>query len=67
MIYKLRNGTEIWGLGLDSKKDITKLASTECGLVVVEEATEIEEKFYDEQIKRSNRLPTAPFTQVLMM
>jgi phage terminase large subunit len=66
MIYKLTNGTEVWGFGLDSTQDVNKLASTECGLAVVEEATEIDEAYYDEKIKRAVRLPRAPFHQTLL-
>jgi len=53
MIYTLSNKTEVWGLGLDSTEDINKLASTECGMAVVEEATEIREEYFDEKIKRA--------------
>jgi phage terminase large subunit len=67
MIYKINNGTEYWGLGLDSVSDVNKLASTECGMAIVEEATEIEEKNFDEKIKRAVRLPTVPFHQTILL
>lgn len=67
MIYNLRNGTEIWGLGLDSITDVNKLASTECGTAIIEEATEIEEKYFDEKIKRAVRLPRVPFHQTILL
>lgn len=67
MICHISNGSEIWGLGLDSEKDVNKLASTESGFVVMEEATEIEWGHYEEKVSRSNRLPTVPFHQILIL
>lgn len=67
MIYVIRNGTEFMGLGLDSIEDINKLASTEAGMAIVEEATEIAEEYYDEKIKRAVRLPRVPFHQTLSL
>ena len=67
MIVHISNGSEFWGLGLDSDYDVNKLASTESGFVVVEEATEINEAHYDEKVQRSNRLPSVPFHQILLL
>jgi len=62
---KMRNGTEYWGVGLDSTLDVNKLASREYGFIAVEEASEITEDDYDVKIGRCMRLPTVPFHQVL--
>jgi len=67
MICTIMNGTEFWGLGLDSIEDVNKLASTESGFIVVEEATEIDQRHYDEKVQRSNRLPSVPFHQILLL
>jgi len=67
MIYTAKNGTEYWGLGLDSALDVNKIASTECGMAIVEEATELDEEYFDEKLKRSVRLPRVPFHQTLLM
>lgn len=65
MYYKIRNGTEFFGLGLDTTLDVNKLASTECGFQVVEEMLELIEKNYNEKLKRACRLPNVPFHQTL--
>lgn len=67
MIYKLTNKTEYWGLGLDSVKDVNKVASAECGMAIVEEATEIKKDYFDQKIKRAVRLPRVPFHQTLLL
>jgi len=67
MIITLSNGSEIYGLGLDSITDVNKLAGTQCGVAVVEECTEIPEEYFDEKIMRSCRLPDTDFHQVLLM
>lgn len=67
MICVIANGTEFWGLGLDSIEDVNKLASTESGFIVMEEATEIDQVHYDEKVQRSNRLPSIPFHQILLL
>lgn len=67
MYYKLTNGTEFLGLGLDTVQDVNKLASAECGMAVIEEAIEINEEHFDEKIKRAVRLPSAPFHQTLLL
>jgi len=64
---KLTNGTEFYGVGLDSVGDVNKLASREYGLVVVEEAIEITEQDFDVKILRCLRLPTVPFHQVMLL
>jgi len=64
---KLRNGTEYWGVGLDSTLDVNKLASREYGFIAIEEAVELTEQDYDEKIGRCMRLPTVPFHQVLSL
>ncbi len=66
MYYRIQNGTEFFGLGLDTMKDVNKLASTECGLAVIEEATEMPEIYFDEKIKRSTRWPPAKLHQTLL-
>lgn len=67
MTIKMLNGTEFIGLGLDSEKEVNKLASMECGAAIVEEATEVPEQYYDEKIRRACRLPRVPFHQVMLM
>ena len=68
MYVQIQNGTEFYGLGLDSQKDINKLASFEAGLVIVEESTEItDETVYDEKIFRAARLTRVPFHQVILL
>ncbi len=67
MYYKIKNGTEFFGFGLDSIADVNKLASTECGTAIVEEATEIKEENFDEKIQRSVRYPKVPFHQTVLM
>lgn len=67
MSATLRNGSEILGLGMDSEEDVNKLASMEAGFIVVEEATEIPEHYYDEKIRRACRLPRVPFHQVVSL
>lgn len=64
---KLTNGSEIFGVGLDSVGDVNKLASREYGFIVVEEASETTEEDFDVKILRCLRLPTVPFHQVLLM
>jgi hypothetical protein len=66
-VRTLKNGTEIYGLGFDSIEDVNKLAGTECGLVVVEEATETPFEYFDQKIRRSCRKPGAPYHQVVLM
>ena len=65
MYYRIKNGTEFFGLGLDTMLDVNKLASTECGFQVVEEMLELKEKNYNEKLKRACRLPNVPFHQTL--
>lgn len=67
MYIKIRNGTEFLGLGLDSAQEVNKLASLEAGLIIVEEATEVPEQYYDEKIRRACRLPRVPFHQVVLL
>jgi len=64
---KILNGSEIYGIGLDSTQDVNKLASREYGFIVVEEARETDEQDFDEKIIRCLRLPTVPFHQVLLL
>jgi len=64
---KLANGSEFYGIGLDSSGDVNKLASREYNLVVVEEATELTTEDYDEKITRTVRLPEAAFWQILSL
>lgn len=64
---KIANGTEFYGIGLDSTEDVNKLASREYGFIVVEEAKETDEQDFDEKIVRCLRLPTVPFHQVLLL
>ncbi|GAH36108.1 unnamed protein product, partial [marine sediment metagenome] len=63
---KLVNGTEIYGIGLDSTYDVNKLASREYGFIAVEEAVEITEEDYDKKIIRCLRLPGVPFHQLVL-
>lgn len=67
LFIRLHNGSEINGFGLDTGKDINNLASHQYGFIGVEEAREIREDQYDEQIGRSNRWPHIPekFLQVM--
>jgi len=64
---KIVNGTEFFGVGLDSDTDVNKLASREYGLIVVEEAREVKESDYDEKLSRCLRLPTVPFHQLMLI
>lgn len=64
---KLCNGTEFYGVGLDSPLDVNKLASREYNFVVIEEATELTEDDYDTKIIRTVRLPSSPFHQILSL
>lgn len=64
---RLENGTEFYGVGLDSTNDVNKLASREYGLIVVEEAKEITEDDFDEKLSRCLRLPGVPFRQMLCL
>lgn len=57
LLIRLYNRTEIRGFGLDSGNDINNLASQQFGWIGVEEAREIKERQYDEQIGRSLRWP----------
>ena len=67
LFRRLRNGTEIHGVGLDSTGSVNKLASREYNFIVVEEATEITEEDFDTKIMRTLRLPQAPFHQILLL
>jgi len=67
MFRRIRGGTEFWGLGLDSEKDVNKLASAECGMAIIEEATEIPWSYYDEKIRRAVRMPGVSFLQTLLL
>jgi PBSX family phage terminase large subunit len=64
---KIKNGTEIYGVGLDSTNDVNKLASREYGFIGVEEATEITEEDFDEKLSRCLRLTTIPFLQLMLI
>lgn len=64
---KISNGTEFWGCGLDSTKEVTKMASREYGFIVVEEAKEITEDDFETQIMRCLRLPGVPFHQAMLL
>ncbi len=64
---KIANGSEFYGIGLDSTEDVNKLASREYGFIVVEEAKETNEQDFDEKIVRCLRLPSVPFHQVLLL
>lgn len=64
---KTLNGSEFYGVGLDSTEDVNKLASREYGFIVVEEARETDERDFDEKIIRCLRLPSVPFHQVLFL
>lgn len=67
LLIELFNKTIIRGFGLDSGNDINALASQQFGWIGVEEAREIRENQYDEQIGRSCRWPHIPekFLQVM--
>lgn len=67
LFRKITNGTEFHGVGLDSDKDVNKLASREYGLIIVEEAREISEDDFDEKILRCLRKPGIPFHQVVLL
>ena len=64
---KLANGTEFFGLGLDSEGDVNKLASREYGFIIVEEATELTEDDFDKKLIRCLRLPSVPFHQLMLI
>jgi PBSX family phage terminase large subunit len=64
---RIINGTEFYGVGLDSALDVNKLASREYGLIIVEEAREISEDDFDGKILRNLRLPNVPFHQALLL
>lgn len=64
---KLSNGSEIFGYGLDSPGDITILASHQYGFMGIEEAREIKEAQFDEQITRCLRLPGIPIHQCMLV
>jgi phage terminase large subunit len=57
LLIELYNGSIIRGFGLDSGNDINALASQQFGFIGVEEARELREDQYDEQIGRSLRWP----------
>jgi len=67
LFRRLHNGTEFWGVGLDSANDVNKLASREYGFVVVEEAREVSENDFEEKISRCLRLPGVPFHQCMLI
>lgn len=62
---KIVNGTEFYGVGLDSTQDVNKLASREYGFIVVEEIREISKTDFETKLLRCLRLPTVPFHQLL--
>ena len=64
---KIQNGTEFYGVGLDSTNDVNKLASREYGFIAIEEATEITEEDFDEKLSRCLRLTTIPFLQMMLI
>lgn len=64
---KMRNGSEFFGVGLDSDTDVNKLASREYGFIVVEEARETDEEDFEEKLGRCLRLPNVPFHQLMMI
>ena len=64
---RIANGTEFYGVGLDSDTDVNKLASREYGFMIVEESKEISEDDFDEKISRCLRLPTVPFLQLMLI
>jgi len=64
---QISNGTEFFGVGLDSVNDVNKLASREYGFIVVEEAKEVRESDFEEKLQRCLRLPTVPFHQILLL
>ena len=57
LLIELYNGSIIRGFGLDTGNDINALASQQFGFIGVEEARELREDQYDEQIGRSLRWP----------
>lgn len=67
LYIRLRNGSEYFGIGLDSTGEVNKLASREYNFAVIEEATEITEQDYDEKIRRTVRLRNQPFHQRLLL
>jgi phage terminase large subunit len=69
LFIQLYNGTEIRGFGLDTGKDINNLASQQFGFIGVEEAREIREDQFDEQVGRSLRWPHIPekFLQAMLV
>ena len=64
---KIRNGTEFFGVGLDSENDVNKLASREYGFIVVEEAVETDEQDFEEKLGRCLRLTDVPFHQLMLI
>jgi phage terminase large subunit len=64
---KLKNGSELFGVGLDSVKDVTILASHQYGFMGIEEAREIRENQFEEQIVRCLRLPNVPIHQAMLV
>lgn len=64
---KIANGSEFFGVGLDSDTDVNKLASREYGFMIVEEAREISESDFDEKLSRCLRLPSVPFLQLMLI
>lgn len=67
MICKLINGSVFWGFGLSDEQEINKLASSECAVVIIEEASETTEDAYDSKIQRSVRQPNIPFHQTILL
>jgi len=65
LYYKLSNGSEVFGAGLDSTGEVNKLASRQYGFIGVEEATEITEHDFDVKLGRCMRLPRVPFHQLM--
>ena len=63
---KLWNGSEIYGLGLDSEEAVNLMDSREFAFVVIEEAKEINEGIFDTKIQRCMRAK-ADFRQVLCL
>lgn len=64
---KCCNGSEFYGIGLDSTEDVNKLASREFSFIVVEEAKETDVEDFDEKLTRCLRLPSVPFHQILLL
>lgn len=64
---RLYNGSEFYGIGLDSTGDVNKLASREYGLIIVEEATELTEEDFDKKLVPPLRLPDVPFHQIMLI